>query len=266
MTADIRKSGIGVMRDLPWGEHFCLFYETKEDLLDTVVPYFKAGLDSNEFCVWAVSEPLTEAEARSALRRAVPGFERDLADLGIDIVPGREWYLNGEGVDPERITDSWHEKLRGALAAGYEGLRVSGNAFWIGSEYWQDFYDYEEGLHGCTAGQPMIVLCTYPLLEIRPSDILDVARVHQHTLARRKGVWELIQSAEAQTEIRSLTPRELDVLTWAAQGKSAWEIGVILGIAKRTVDEHIHTAMRKLGAANRTQAVAIAIRDHIITI
>jgi LuxR family transcriptional regulator, quorum-sensing system regulator BjaR1 len=49
-------------------------------------------------------------------------------------------------------------------------------------------------------------------------------------------------------------------------GKSAWAIGVILGITKRTVDEHIHTAMRKLGAANRTQAVAIAVRDRIITI
>jgi DNA-binding CsgD family transcriptional regulator len=264
MAVDIRKSGIGVLGDLPWGKHFCLFYETKEDLLDAVVPYFKAGVESNEFCVWAVSEPLTEAEARAALRQAIPGFDRDLADRSIDIVPGREWYLTGEGVDPKRITGSWHKKLRQALAAGYEGLRVSGNAFWLGSEYWQDFYDYEEELEGFAAGQPMILLCTYPLADSKPTDILDVARVHQQTLARRKGVWELIKSAEALAETRSLTPRELEALSWAAQGKSAWEIGVILQITKRTVDEHIHTAMRKLGAANRTQAVAIAIRDNVI--
>jgi len=37
-----------------------------------------------------------------------------------------------------------------------------------------------------------------------------------------------------------LTPREREVLSWAAQGKSAWETGEILGIAKRTVDEHVH--------------------------
>jgi DNA-binding CsgD family transcriptional regulator len=264
MAADVRKSGIDVMGDLPWGKHFCLFYETKEDLLDAVVPYFKAGLESNEYCVWAVSEPLTEAEARAALQRAVPGFDRVLADGSIDILPGREWYLNGGGLDPERITASWHEKLRHALAAGYDGLRVSGNAFWLGSEYWQDFYDYEEEIDGCTAGQPMILLCTYPLAESKPADILDVARVHQHTLARRNGVWELVKSAAALADTRSLTPRELEVLTWAAQGKSAWEIGVVLGITKRTVDEHIHTAMRKLGAANRTQAVAIAVRDHMV--
>lgn len=63
-----------------------------------------------------------------------------------------------------------------------------------------------------------------------------------------------------------LTAREREVLTWAACGKSAWEIGEILGIAKRTVDEHAQTAFRKLGAANRTQAVAIAIRDRLIDI
>lgn len=64
----------------------------------------------------------------------------------------------------------------------------------------------------------------------------------------------------------SLTSREVEVLTWAAQGKSAWEIGEILDIAKRTVDEHVQTAVRKLGAVNRTHAVAIAVRDRIIAI
>jgi LuxR family quorum sensing-dependent transcriptional regulator len=61
-----------------------------------------------------------------------------------------------------------------------------------------------------------------------------------------------------------LTHREREVLVWAAQGKSAWEIGEILRIAKRTVDEHVQSACHKLGAANRTQAVAIALRDHLI--
>jgi len=61
-----------------------------------------------------------------------------------------------------------------------------------------------------------------------------------------------------------LTAREQEVLEWTASGKSAWEIGMILGIAKRTVDEHAQSAFRKLGAANRTQAVAIAMREHLI--
>jgi LuxR family quorum sensing-dependent transcriptional regulator len=62
----------------------------------------------------------------------------------------------------------------------------------------------------------------------------------------------------------SLTPREREVLAWVAKGKSAWETGKILHIAKRTVDEHTQTAARKLGAANRTQAVALALLLRLI--
>jgi LuxR family quorum sensing-dependent transcriptional regulator len=61
-----------------------------------------------------------------------------------------------------------------------------------------------------------------------------------------------------------LTTREREVLAWVAWGKTAWEIGEILSIAKRTVDEHTQTAVRKLGAANRTHAVAIALSQGII--
>jgi len=61
-----------------------------------------------------------------------------------------------------------------------------------------------------------------------------------------------------------LTAREREVLSWVARGKSASEIAIILNIAKRTVDEHAQSSFRKLGASNRTHAVAIALRDHLI--
>jgi DNA-binding CsgD family transcriptional regulator len=61
-----------------------------------------------------------------------------------------------------------------------------------------------------------------------------------------------------------LTPREREVIAWASQGKSAGEIGEILKITQRTAEEHLATAARKLGAVNRTHAVAIAIRHKLI--
>jgi LuxR family transcriptional regulator, quorum-sensing system regulator BjaR1 len=61
-----------------------------------------------------------------------------------------------------------------------------------------------------------------------------------------------------------LSRREREVLTWSSQGKSAWEIGEILNISQRTVEEHGAHACEKLGAMNRTHAVAIALRDRII--
>jgi LuxR family quorum sensing-dependent transcriptional regulator len=69
-----------------------------------------------------------------------------------------------------------------------------------------------------------------------------------------------------QVAHKALTARELEVLTWVARGKSAWEVGEILGIAKRTVDEHVATAVHKLDAGSRIHAVALAIRDGLIRI
>ena len=62
----------------------------------------------------------------------------------------------------------------------------------------------------------------------------------------------------------SLTPREREILTWVANGKSTWEIGEALHISSRTVKEHIKHLCPKLGAVSRTQAVMIAVRDKII--
>jgi hypothetical protein len=46
-----RLTGIVEVGDIPWGTHFCMFYETKEDLLEVLLQYFKAGLDNHESCL-----------------------------------------------------------------------------------------------------------------------------------------------------------------------------------------------------------------------
>jgi DNA-binding CsgD family transcriptional regulator len=241
-----------------------MFYESKDDLLHTVVAYFQAGLASNEFCLWAPSEPLTFEEVHMALSRGIPAFDRHLAAGNMEIVPGREWYLKGDQFDLKRITGAWHEKLRGALANGYDGMRVSGNAFWLNTNHWNDFCDYERELNKSLEGLPMMVLCTYPIVMSGAAEVLEVAQAHQLAAARRKGNWEVLEPVPATQRKHPLTRREREVLWWAAQGKSASQIGKILHITKRTVDQHTHNAVRKLSAANRTQAVATALRERLI--
>jgi LuxR family quorum sensing-dependent transcriptional regulator len=93
-------------------------------------------------------------------------------------------------------------------------------------------------------------------------DACSMPMIHIMALYAFERLNELVR--RAPTARAGLTAREREVLTWVAQGKSAWEIGEILGVAKRTIDEHTQTAMKKLGAANRTHAVAIAMRDRLI--
>jgi DNA-binding CsgD family transcriptional regulator len=61
-----------------------------------------------------------------------------------------------------------------------------------------------------------------------------------------------------------LSSREKEVLNWLKQGKSSWEISVILGISERTVNFHVYNIMEKLDATNRPQAVAVATRLGLI--
>jgi DNA-binding CsgD family transcriptional regulator len=61
-------------------------------------------------------------------------------------------------------------------------------------------------------------------------------------------------SGDASPEI--LTAREREALQWVAEGKSDWEIAMILGLSQTTVRFHVDNARRKLGAVNRAQAVA----------
>jgi len=157
--------------------------------------------------VWALSDPLTEAAARNALSDAVPDFDRHVAAGSINILPGRGWYLKGDRFDIQRITGGWDQKLEDALSRGYDGMRVSGNAFWIASKHWKDFCEYEQELDLSPADRPMLVLCTYELGASRAVDILDVVRAHQFTLTRRKGDWEFIETPElrqAKQEIKKL--------------------------------------------------------------
>src|SRR3984957_14727020 len=62
----------------------------------------------------------------------------------------------------------------------------------------------------------------------------------------------------------ALNEREVEVLTWAARGKTSAEIAKILDLTKRTVDFHIDNARGKLGAATRTEAVLKAATGRLI--
>jgi signal transduction histidine kinase len=205
--APLRKTGLDVLGERPWGTHFCVFYETNDDLVEMLIPYFKAGIENREFCFWVLADDLTEDDARSALSRALPRSDRHLIEKNIEFLGSEECYLKGGAFNLDRVTAEWGERLNRALAAGYEGIRVSGYAGWLQTREWPDFWKYEGSLNKSIIDLPMIVLCTYPLTGSSGSDILDVAHTHQCAVSRRSGNWEVIETAalkEAKEEIERL--------------------------------------------------------------
>lgn len=88
---------------------------------------------------------------------------------------------------------------------------------------------------------------------------LQLFAVHAQDAAAR-----LLLPKPLQPERPALTPRELEALRWTMEGKTAWEVGAILGISERTAVLHVNNAMHKLGCTNKHQAVLKALRLGLI--
>jgi DNA-binding CsgD family transcriptional regulator len=276
---DLRPTGIGPIGRLPWGSHICMFYETEGDLIEANVEYLRAGLRGNEYCVWGLSEPLTEEQARRALRLTMPEADKYLAAGAMELIPDLRSYLGGGEFDPKRITNRWQRKLAEARTRGFEGLRVSGNAFWMERHMWETFRQYEAELDQAVAGRPMLVLCTYCLGAARAVDILDVAVTHNFTIARRGGRWEYVETPELRSAKRAicrlndavdilslsfpghdkLTPRERAMLAQIVLGASNKEAARALGISPRTAEFHRANILRKLEARNLPELMQLVL-------
>jgi PAS domain S-box-containing protein len=193
-----RPTGIAVIGDVPWGTHFCQFYQTRQDLVDVLVPYFKAGLENNEFCVWVTSEPLRTDEAKAALRAAVPDLDRYVQAGQIEVLDYTQWYTRSGEFRSDEVLRAWVDKLGEALQKGYEGLRLSGNTFWLEKADWAKFADYETAVNDVIGRYRMLAICTYSLDKCGSMEVIDIVKNHQFALVKREGRWETIESGEVK--------------------------------------------------------------------
>src|SRR4030066_54787 len=169
-----RKFGLDLVGNVPWGTHLCQFYQTKEDLIDILVPYFAEGLRDNEFCMWVTSPPLEVKEAEAALRKVAPDLDLYLQKGQIEILSYKDWYLLGGTFDSDRVVQSWVEKEKAALSRGLGGLRLTGNTFWLERNNWKAFTAYEEEVNNAIGKYRMIAVCTYSLDKCDANEIMDV--------------------------------------------------------------------------------------------
>jgi signal transduction histidine kinase/ActR/RegA family two-component response regulator len=209
VTHETPTPTVGSLTDMGWGTHVCQFYETHRDLLDTVLPYFRAGLERRQFCLWVLPEPRDVEDATSAVRHAIPDADRHLAARDLEIVDHGIWSFDDGAFDGRRISDGFSAKLADALARGYSGMRVSATPkdAWLAADTWPGFFEFEAGLTAGIADQRMIVLCTYPLEATPGVRVFDVAHAHRAATARRTGRWDVVEVLEV-TEARAAVERQ----------------------------------------------------------
>jgi len=191
-----RDMGNNLLGKMSWGTHICLFYETKKDLIEVLVPYLKAGLQNNEFCMWITNDPLNRQEAERAMKKAVPNFDQYLEKRQIEVLAPSNWYLDEGRFDMQRVLDGWVEKLNKALTNGYAGMRIAGDTAWLQEGTWSNFAEYEHMVNESISAYRMLVICAYQLDKCGVPEIIDVVNNHQLGLIRQNGQWTLTKNAE----------------------------------------------------------------------
>jgi two-component sensor histidine kinase len=216
------SSGIEAVGAVPWGTHFCQFYETADDLADTLVPYFKAGLDNGERCLWVTADPLRAHDAADALRNAVPDLDRRLAAGQIEIMDHAAWYGRAEGkAGADAVIDGWMRRKEEALAEGHAGLRLTGNTYFLEARDWDGFAEYERKVNACFCDQRILALCSYCTLKCDAGGAMDVVQNHEFALARRRGAWTMIEGAAVKQAKAALHRANAELETRVARRTAA---------------------------------------------
>jgi DNA-binding NarL/FixJ family response regulator len=116
-------------------------------------------------------------------------------------------------------------------------------------------------LHALDLGVRGFVQKEAPLEEV----VRAVRLVHQGEIYIDPVLSAVLVSAEAATRLKTLTPRQREVLAMVADGKTTDQIAQALFITRDTVRAHVRSAMETLQADTRTHAVAKALRQSLIT-
>ncbi|HYR23715.1 MAG TPA: MEDS domain-containing protein [Chthoniobacterales bacterium] len=277
-SQELRKTGLPAVGDVPWGSHFCIFYETRRDFRDILVPYFKAGLENNEVCISYVGshEFLTLNDARSALRKKLPGFDRLVKEGRIELVARQKLFRENGRVDTAAALTWYQRKLDRALKRGFSGLRLHGSSGWLRiSLHESGFCNYERKVHSVLTGQPVVVACSFPLMLTGAQQILDAARIHHFAVTLRKGVWKRVEitdfvgaeneASSASGQLEQLSFRQREVLQLIAEGQNTKEIAELLCVSVKTVEVHRLQLMRRLKIDNVPGLVRFAIRTGLVS-
>jgi hypothetical protein len=193
------KASGKALLDLPWGSHVCQFYDTSDDQLEMLVPYFKQGLEKNEACAWLVGD-LTVDEAKNALAAAVPDLDDHMTRGQMQILHYSEFYTDPNGTvrAPEQLSYQFASLGASAKADGFAGLRASGSVSWVDdTESMSRFMAYETKVNLAIQNSRIMAVCTYPAMAAALCGCRELIHNHGRIFVKR-GEWVHDKSRDAE--------------------------------------------------------------------
>ncbi|MFP2927471.1 MEDS domain-containing protein [Pyxidicoccus sp. 3LG] len=161
------------------GDHVCLIYETFEEQMAALVPFFQEGLARGECCAYIVDERTAE-EVAAALAARGTDVEAALASGALRFLTKRDAYLRSGAFDPQAMIAFLKQTQDETLAAGFTGLRVTGEMTWaLGPETGcERVIEYEALINDFFTGSRSLAICQYNRCRFPAEIIRDTLRTH----------------------------------------------------------------------------------------
>jgi len=189
------ESGLPGIGLVPYGMHKCHFYRGREELVATLVPYFVAGLKANERCLWIAAPPLPADDAVAVMHEAHDRTEEAIRTGQLRILDFDQWYHTASDGAGPGVVQFWLKEEESALAAGYAGLRVTGNTRFLQPADLPAFIDYERAVTAAFSSRRIVALCSYAHLQCTDVQMSDVMNAHHCTLERPDALWQVVPAA-----------------------------------------------------------------------
>jgi hypothetical protein len=139
--------------------------------------------------------------AGAGKRASVAGLDEYLRRDQIRFLDYSEWYTVGGAFDADRVLRAWVDALQGAQARGFDGLRLTGNTFWLEQSAWRDFTQYEAAVD---SGDRLRYAMCYSR-QVRAAEIMDVMKQPRVRLIKRGEHWQVIGAPNARRSRRRCT-------------------------------------------------------------
>ena len=192
-TGTAVKPAAGVFDQIHWGAHLCQLYDSVQDVIEVLVPYFKRGLEEDALCIWLAPMPLRQ-EVMDALKGGIPRLDEYQRRGQLQAIPYTDWYFRDGRFNVSTAIGSAAGALNQAKQLGFKGVWVAGDTGWLDKPDWPVMVGYEETLSNLMTEVPTVGLCTYPTRAMGIPEALDVFRIHRSVLVKRDGNWQIAES------------------------------------------------------------------------
>lgn len=256
----MRKSGIDIVGDVPWEFHFAVAYNNIAEFKDILIPYMKAGLESNELCIIITSDNFTESDCEKIMKKDISDFSRYCKKGQVKIVPYTQWYFQNDRFSKEKAMHSARTRLDTLKNTGYEGLRIFGESSWVKRIKWPELISYEKNVHKRTGKARIITLCGYLITNFSMSEALHVVCAHDDILVKKNGVWVLIKCLKNQS-IQAEFERFRQILSVADEDNTGYKRNDDL---IKTIRVQIKSARKILGLTQTEVANRVGISSSFL--